>query len=472
MHRQSCHSSPWSSPMDPHHLKRRHTRGNTSQSHNSLHSLSSSSPLPPQASSSPSTHSRQHSKHEQDEDRSSPSSRATIHSKKWAKDTEDDDMFRLQQSTVPTWFGSLRSFALSATTSSRGAFTPLVASSSTSPTLPRPQSSNASPSRGRSSSIYYAGTLDDESDSDESGPEQDKPITSLNGLKENRIRGPRMGWALLDPSLGGVFPHSYSAVPGSESDLSSPSCDSSTASSSLSSPTFSTVDELSIIDDTFQDYTKAVSAIQPRTPSDDDGSPPPPDYAIQAYPVASKSAASAFAYLKSYVPTFPSTSTTGPISLGSDEESRKQAPPKSRPMSSSSKNTASSGTGTGWSIRRLSLNFLSSSQYEAVGASESNDEDDETGENIVASLGVGSAPAFRDDPEEEDEQEKNRSQGKAHQAQEDTGYNGSSRGSTTPSSLLFVTKAKQYSPADLLRDTLEQLPVVTNRSLRKQGRTD
>ncbi|GJJ76830.1 hypothetical protein EMPS_09189 [Entomortierella parvispora] len=470
MHRQS---SPWSSPQDPHNLKRRHTRGNTSQSHSSLHSLSSS----------PKSSTKHHPNSKRDEDalRSTPPPPVRSQtSKKFNDDQDGDDSLQPHTATVPTWFGSLRSFALSASTSSRGAFTPLVSSNSSN-NLARSQSSNASPSRGRSSSIYYAGTLDDpDSDSDESC-EQDEPVTSKNGLKENRIRGPRMSWAMLDPSLGAVFgSQGYSAVPGrseSESDLSSPSC-SSSSSSSVSSPTFSSVEELSNSEANYQDQSKTSTTSD--IPSSLGHTVPPPD-ATQAYATASSSGytkpvPSTFAFLKSYVPSFPAT--TGAISLGSDDEPRKynkNKPPSTKPTSP----TAS------WSIRKLSLNFLNSNQYEAVQVTEKNvdkDEDKEEEEDgNVVTLDIGTVPRYRDDFE--DEERNNDRESRAHNKPGPTSLAGASisylgsmlssnDGSTrTPNDKKTDTvKPKQYISSDL-RDTLEQLP-VTNRSLRKQGRTD
>ncbi|KAG0374402.1 hypothetical protein BGX24_010433, partial [Mortierella sp. AD032] len=261
MHRNNNNtSSPWSSPKD-NPLKRRHTRGNTSHSHSSIRSLSLSPAVSSVALSDvnhvksspgfkPNNNSRSQQQQQQPlstrrretdfqhHDFSHHELNSSYHDFHHHRDDKNNnnsnnnnngDYHKPSMKSghqggagtagfVPSWFGSLRSFAISATSSSRGAFTPLntssssFSSSSSSSTTSSPTTSSSSKlhskkSRGRSSSIYYSSTLhlhddsDDDSDSGSSsggggsggggGASQDEPITDLNGLKENRVRGPR-----------------------------------------------------------------------------------------------------------------------------------------------------------------------------------------------------------------------------------------------------------------------------------------
>ncbi|KAF9350272.1 hypothetical protein BGX26_011532 [Mortierella sp. AD094] len=367
-------TSPWPSPKDPYHLKRRHTRGKTAHSRSSSRSVSS--PASPFISFSDNLASKNFTYREEDLHRIDPSSTKQSPRPKDSKRTElhidlDDMEKSIQPTNVPSWFGSLRSFAISASTSSRGAFAPLGSSKTSSSILSRSQC------RGRSSSIYYAGSLNsDDSDSDYNSEALDEPITDKNGLKENRVRGPRRSWAMLDPSLGGLFPPSYKAVPGSEGELSSPTCSSS--ASSLHSPTLN-VEDLAISEAPYRDNDSGDDANDAgdelgssRAKSDDAMS----NYeaysntAATAYPTSSvpSPTTSAFSLIKSYVPSLPSFQDS---SSGSGGAQRTGA-------------ESSASTGGFWSIRKLSLNLLSSSNQYVSADNLSEDVQNERSESPIS----------------------------------------------------------------------------------------
>ncbi|CAO3564402.1 unnamed protein product [Mortierella alpina] len=347
----------------PSDLKRRHTRGNTavSQTSTRFHSTVPATVLS----------GKNHGSFEDDyipcRDDGTPSSsaHAAINSKGQSRagGATRVDMDSTDKSSVPSWFGSLRSFAISASSSSRGAFTPLLpptgpkssrskcksksnyslsSSSSSSGSLGR------SRSRGRSSSIYYANTLDDpDSDGDgDSDGYQDEPVTSKNGLKENRVRGPRTSWALLDPTLGGILPQSYKVVPGSEPEpeLSSPSSSSdSSCESSLPSPaSLSNVESLAISETRYHRDTDDDDAFEEGYGAVDDSHEN--DLVSKRPRSKTSSSGSAFSLIKSYVPSLPTFTDSGSGSTAAAEK-------------------RSSGTGGLWSMRRLSMNLLSSNQY-------------------------------------------------------------------------------------------------------------
>ncbi|KAG0262039.1 hypothetical protein BG011_000392 [Mortierella polycephala] len=333
--------NPWSTPKDPHHLKRRHTRGHTKPFR--------CSPSPPTSPSSASFSESSLSQcSTQEEDLGNVESTASIH-RSFSANVEKgtDDIVKKSPSTgVPSWFGSLRSFAISASSSSRGAFTPLIPSSAKScpPVSTRPRS------HGRSSSIYYAGPLDDlDSDSDfVNDYNQDEPITSKNGLKENRVRGPRMSWTMLDPSLGGILPTSYKSISGSEPELSSPS------GSSLASSFHSNVEDLAITEAPYRDNDEEHDIVFNAADNEDlswinDHRAQETDFdntnASSAYPTVSTSKpAMALSFLKSCASSIPN------FREGSDQGKNASSTP------------GPSGSGT-WSFRRLSMNLLSTNQY-------------------------------------------------------------------------------------------------------------
>ncbi|KAF9950679.1 hypothetical protein BGZ72_007689 [Mortierella alpina] len=343
----------------PSDLKRRHTRGNTALSQTSTRSHST---LPATALSGSSEDDfTQHL----DANSKSPNAHPATHSNSNSRagGVTREDMDHTDKSSVPSWFGSLRSFAISASSSSRGAFTPLLpptgpkssrskSKSKSNYSLSSSSSSSGSlghsRSRGRSSSIYYANQLDSpdsEGDCDSDGY-QDEPVTSRNGLKENRVRGPRTSWALLDPTLGGILPQSYKAVPGSdpEPELSSPSSTSdSSGESSLPSPaSFSNVERLAVSETRYHRDTDDDDAFEEGYGPVDDSY----DNDLVSKRPRSKTASSnsAFSLIKSYVPSLPTFSDSASGSTAAAEK-------------------RSSGTGGLWSMRRLSMNLLSSNQY-------------------------------------------------------------------------------------------------------------
>lgn len=250
----------------------------------------------------------------------SPSPRVKGSKHGFENDFDDSDRL-VRPSGVPSWFGSLRS-------SARGALAPLVQSSSSKSIS---STSSRSKCRGRSSSIYYGCTLDDQ-DSDSDGNNDDyydEPITSRNGLKENRVRGPRMSWGNIDPSLGGFLPQSYKTVSGSELEPSSPTC---------ASPT-SKVEELKVSEAHPRHDQGDVDAEDNSdntwgdSLSDDHYTGTTPLSSAGAPPVSSSSTLS---FIKTYVPSLPRFQDTN----------------------SGSTTNQSSGSGF-WSIRKL----LGSRQY-------------------------------------------------------------------------------------------------------------
>ncbi|KAF9983098.1 hypothetical protein BGZ65_002178 [Modicella reniformis] len=335
----------WSSPKDLHSLKRRHTRGGTVRSHGSLRSLEPSSPSSPSSptilfSESP-VHST-HTYHDGEDPHHFDSTPEVSHSpcvKNSKHSGYDNSRKPTRPTSVPSWFGSLRTFTISTSTSSKGAFAPLMPSSA----------SSRSKCRGRSSSIYYACNMDDQdSDSDcNNDHHDDEPITSMNGLKENRVRGPRMSWANLDPSLGGLFPQSYKAMPESDPEPPSPSTPGALSTSSMDSPN---VEDL--------------GAFEARSRNDhendsqghlDDAWDPPSDDQFAGTMLLSPTGAtttpssSTFSFIKSYVPSLPG-STGG--------------------QRNASGASASTSPGSGfWSIRKLSINILGNRQYVPIGHS-------------------------------------------------------------------------------------------------------
>ncbi|KAF9956555.1 hypothetical protein BGZ70_009843 [Mortierella alpina] len=383
----------------PSDLKRRHTRGNTSVSQTSTRSHST---VPVTVLSGKNHGSFEDDCTQQPDDSSmSSNAHAATHNKSQSRagGATRVDMDHTDKSSVPSWFGSLRSFAISASSSSRGAFTPLLpptgpksgrskcksksnyslsSSSSSSGSLGR------SRSRGRSSSIYYANALDDpDSDGDgDSDSYQDEPVTSKNGLKENRVRGPRTSWALLDPTLGGILPQSYKVVPGSdpEPELSSPSSSSdSSCESSLASPaSFSNVESLAVSESRYHRDTDDDDAFEEGYGAVDDSHEN--DLVSKRPRSKTSSSGSAFSLIKSYVPSLP---TFNDSTSGSTAAAEKR----------------SSGTGGLWSMRRLSMNLLSSNQYAQLDTSkiassqERSDRSAEVGERRVG--------------EEEEEEEEN-----------------------------------------------------------------
>ncbi|KAG0204662.1 hypothetical protein BGX28_003450 [Mortierella sp. GBA30] len=200
-------------------------------------------------------------------------------------------------------------------------------------------------------------TLDDPDSDDEWGTDsyQDEPITSKNGLKENRVRGPRMSWALLDPSLGGILPQPYKTVPGfepePEPELSSPSTSDSSCESSLPSPSSlsnmegRTVSEIRCRENNDDGDTYDIEYTDP---VDDTGESDlvrknsKSKASLSAGAISSTS--SPFALIKSYVPSLP---TFNDPTSGSTAGAEKRT----------------SGTGGFWSMRRLSMNLLNNNQY-------------------------------------------------------------------------------------------------------------
>ncbi|KAF9110132.1 hypothetical protein BGX27_006739 [Mortierella sp. AM989] len=350
------------------------------------------------------------------------------------KDFDDVEKSSLSTGGVPSWFGSLRSFAISASSNSKGAFTSLATSKTGSPIL------SHTPSRGRSSSIYYAGSLkSDDSDSDYNSEAYDEPITDKNGLKENRVRGPRISWAMLDPSLGGLFPASYKAVSESEAELSSPTCSSSV--SSLHSPTIASVEDLGISEAPYRDNDSGDDA-------DDGGNElskyePYSNTAAIAYPTstAPSPTSSAFSLIKSYVPSLPSFNDSNSGPAGTTQRTGTES-------------GASSEAGF-WSIR----NLLSSNQYRTADSSSSEDVHCEG-----ADLTSVSEKPYKDEASDNNER---------CSTPPGSGSNASSPMSSYFSSMLSsatISKESQLISTQV-RDNLEQLP-ISSKSIKKIGRTD
>lgn len=350
---------------------------------------------------------------------------------------------------VPSWFGSLRSFAISATTSSRGAFTPLntsssPSSSSSSSTSSSPKSSKKS--RGRSSSIYYSSTRlydDDDDDDNESGgsdsSRDDEPVTDLNGLKENRVRGPRVNWMALDPSLGSFFAGAggvtYKPLVTSESNPDLASSNEIGCEVRREGGRVSGVEDLGIAEAPYYDELEDESGDEGRggsgrsgsdrgrvrtsvrraSASGGDVSSCGEDSAwaramdvsesgvVFTMPVAAPS--STLAFLKSYVPTLGGGSdpTTSPTTASPTKTSTVS------PTSPTSAPAAAAAGGGFWSLRKLSMNFLSGNQYSAVGNNDKSaltgeDEDDdgvEEGESRPREQ--GRRAGFRDDYDDFDD---------------------------------------------------------------------
>lgn len=345
---------------------------------------------------------------------------------------------------VPSWFGSLRSFAISATTGSRGAFAPLntssspSSSSSSSSTSSSPKSSKKS--RGRSSSIYYSSTRvfddDDDDDENDSGLSSDEPVTDLNGLKENRVRGPRVNWMALDPSLGSFFAGSYKPLPinESENDLSSSN---EGGDSGCEGGRVSGVEDLGIAEAPYRSYRddescesgddygrrrkggygKSGSGSEMRASRARDGGDDSchedggsawarvmddatvPEVGVFTMPVAAPS--STLAFLKSYVPSLG----------GSGSDSSSSSPTTTSPTTSATTSspitptTAARGGGF-WSLRKLSMNFLNGNQYSAVGnksALTGEDEDDTGEEEESRPREQGRRAGYRDDYDDFDD---------------------------------------------------------------------
>ncbi|KAF9573902.1 hypothetical protein EC968_007730 [Mortierella alpina] len=361
-------SNSWTT--GPSDLKRRHTRGNAtiSQTPTRSHSTAPATALSRKNNSSAEEDFTQHLDDRCMSSNAHVAARNQNHSR--ASDATRADMDNPDKSSVPSWFGSLRSFAISASSSSRGAFTPLLpptgpkssrskSKSKSNHSLSSSSSSSGSlgrsRSRGRSSSIYYANTLDDpDSEGDcESDGYQDEPVTSRNGLKENRVRGPRTSWAFLDPTLGGILPQSYKVVPGSDPEpgLSSPSSSSeSSCESSLPSPaSLSNVEGLAVSETRYHRDTDDGGAFEEGyDPADDSYEN---DLVSKRPRSKTSSSGSAFSLIKSYVPSLPTFSDAG---SGSPAAAEKRS---------------SVGTGGPWSMRRLSMNFLSNNQYEQLDTS-------------------------------------------------------------------------------------------------------
>ncbi|KAF9315024.1 hypothetical protein BG003_003571 [Podila horticola] len=289
-------------------------------------------------------------------------------------------------------------------------------------------------------------------DSDED-LQEDEPITDRNGLKENRVRGPRKSWSVFDPSVGSLFSKTYSAVPTtSEPDLSSPSTCSS-SSSSLHSPTDSQIEELGISDDSpchvldHGDYYKPTSTNHTFYSSSHCSSPSIPT-------PMSASSASAFSLFKSYVPSilpgFDTKTTKGPISLSDDHTPTNTPKPSTPTMASDAPNTGF------WSLRKLTMNLMSNNQYEQVG----NFEDEK--EDLSDETAVSSSERYCDDPEDEDDRSK-----KA----ESTGS--SYLSSVINTSSAAAAKGLQHIPvSNSVRDRLERLPGGGLQSVKKIGRQD
>ncbi|KAF9128783.1 hypothetical protein BGW39_004775, partial [Mortierella sp. 14UC] len=475
MHRNSNNtSSSWSSPKD-NPLKRRHTRGNTSHSHSSssIRSLSLSPAVSSVSSVSLSadsnaanikaspgfkTNNSSRSQQQQPQQQQPHSSRrntdfahhdfshhdlnSSYHDFHQQGDHNNEDKYyksSLKSNSggaasggfVPSWFGSLRSFAISATSSSRGAFAPLNTSPSSSSSSsfsttssPTSSKSHSKKSRGRSSSIYYSSALhlhdsDDDSDSESSRSGQDdEPITDLNGLKENRVRGPRVNWMALDPSLGSFFAGAggtYKPLSTNESgpDLSSSSCEEGEESAGDYGGQGGRVEELGISEAPYRDeesgddegrggYGRSGSVIarasagpraRARLGGDakyrddeekredeawaramDDANVPEAGFTM---PVAAPN--STLAFLKSYVPTLGGVGGTPSESPTTTTTS---SPTATSPTTTASPTSPAAVSGGGfWSLRKLSMNFLSGNQYAAVGdKSASEGEEEEEGD--------------------------------------------------------------------------------------------
>ncbi|KAG0352397.1 hypothetical protein BG005_008152 [Podila minutissima] len=246
-------------------------------------------------------------------------------------------------------------------------------------------------------------------DSDED-LQEDEPITDRNGLKENRVRGPRKSWSVFDPSVSSLFSQTYSAVPTtSEPDLSSPSTCSS-SSSSLHSPTDSQIEELGISGD-----------------------------------------APCHSYVPSIVPGFDTKTTKGPIALSDDHT------PTSTPKPSTPTSMASDAPNTGfWSLRKLTMNFMSNNQYEQVSNFEDGRED--SGDETAASP----SERYRDDLEDEGDRSKKT---------EPTGSTYLSSVIST-SSAIAAKGLQQLPVSNSVRDRLERLPGGGLQSVKKIGRQD
>ncbi|KAF9935438.1 hypothetical protein FBU30_000036 [Linnemannia zychae] len=455
-------SSPWSSPKDRQQktpLKRRHTRGNTashphSHSRTSIRSLSLSpavssismsentSPL----SSSPGFKGQNNSSWKSHSVRRDPEfqydydmngSSHDLHQQQQQQQNEGNTKSSKNShagpisGAVPSWFGSLRSFAISATSNSRGAFAPL---STSSPSLSS-SSSSSSPkhsrkSRGRSSSIYYSSTLMDSED--ESGSEwssgQDEPITSLNGLKENRVRGPRVNWMALDPSLGNFFGERYKALPTNESDhdLSSPEAGCEDEEGREASKCIGGVEALRISEAPYRDDEEYQSGDEARrrrsgyerSGSDDNSNVIQSRVQIggdenstrarvmddslvltQEFTMHVNAPSSTLAFLKSYVPSLGGGNPTNTV-----------------PSQTTSSSTAAMATGISpasppapaggfWSLRKISMNFLGSNQYAAVGKGDKEDDDGEEKSDDLQQMHQpreqGRRAGYRDDDDDD-----------------------------------------------------------------------
>ncbi|KAF9551294.1 hypothetical protein EC957_009178 [Mortierella hygrophila] len=451
MHCTNNTSNPWSSPKNQlqNPLKRRHTRGNTSHSHTST-SIRSLSLSPAVSSVSlsdtpnnkntnnvkayhdfhPQQHQQQQHQRDDREDRVHGSSVASFGA-------------GAKGNFVPSWFGSLRSFAISATTSSKGAFAPLNTAAS-SPTSSSSSSTSSSPksskkSCGRSSSIYYSSTRvfddDDDDDENDSGSSSDEPVTDLNGLKENRVRGPRVNWMALDPSLGGLFAGSYKPLPTNESenDLSSSN---EGGERGCEGVRVSGVEDLGIAEAPYRSYRDDQSCES----SGDDGrrrkggygecgsgsemraslargdlceedggnawarvmgDATAPEVGVFTMPVAAPS--STLAFLKSYVPTLrgsgsdssPSPTATSPTTSATT----------SSPITPTTPAAAAGGGGL-WSLRKLSMNFLNGNQYSAVSdksALTGEEEDNTREEEESRPREQGRRAGYRDDYDDFDD---------------------------------------------------------------------
>ncbi|OAQ31517.1 hypothetical protein K457DRAFT_154194 [Linnemannia elongata AG-77] len=413
MHCANNASSPWSSPKSQlqNPLKRRHTRGNPSHSptSTSIRSLS----LSPTVSSvslsdSPNNnnniktspgfksnkqHQQQQAPHStrrntdfQHHDFSHHDLNSSYHDfhPQQQQHQRDDNEDRVHGSSVmasssgigakgnfvPSWFGSLRSFAISATTSSRGAFSPLNTTSSSSSTSSSTSSSpkSSKKSRGRSSSIYYSSTRvfddDDDEDENDSGSSSEEPVTDLNGLKENRVRGPRVNWMALDPSLGSFFAGSYKPLPTSESE------------NDLRS-------------------------------SSNEGGWEGGRVGVFTMPVAAAAPSSTLAFLKSYVPSLGgsgSDSCSSPTTTSPTTSTTTSSPitPTTTPAAAA----AAGGAGGFWSLRKLSMNFLSGNQYSTVSdksALTGEDEHDTGEEEESRPREEGHRAGYRDDYDDFDD---------------------------------------------------------------------
>ncbi|KAF9362679.1 hypothetical protein BGX34_005689 [Mortierella sp. NVP85] len=356
--------SLWSSPKDLYSLKRRHTRGKSARSH----AFKLSKPSPSSSSVSFSENSLHEPSHAVDpsQDVASPPRAKGRHN---GYDTDLNESDRsVRPSGVPSWFGSLRTLTISATSSTKGAFAPLVQSSKSS-----------SRSKGRSSSIFYTGTLEDQ-DNDSDGNDDhyyDEPLTSRNGLKENRVRGPRMSWN-IDPSLGGLLPQSYKTVSGSE-----PSSPTTMSASPTSLSMQYKVEDLAISHAPSRDDHPGANDADAHP--DDAWDALSDDHAAGTSPLSGATTtttptSSTFSFIKAYVPSLPS--------------------------SGGQRNSSGSSTPTGsgfWSIRKL----LGSKQYVSLDGPSNQTEDhgvpddaDETEESYMGKKGEkGTMPLTLSDVE-------------------------------------------------------------------------